>query len=102
MLIFKMENIGKKLSTEINNVNTILITSLLYFIVKTIVILLIINYMIPKLDYFGNNSNIKEHILEKNGTIWTNLIFSSPHLFISSSPHRLIASSPNFVSLPSE
>ena len=29
MLIFKMENIGKKLSTEINNINITLIISLL-------------------------------------------------------------------------
>ena len=54
LLIFNMENIGKKLSTEINSNIKELIYSNLNQSVKKTVILFIIRYIKIQLEFLGN------------------------------------------------
>ncbi len=71
ILIFNMENIGKKLSTEINKNNKKLILSSLHISVDNIVILFIINKITITDDLLVFISSKTKSFMEKNGIFWT-------------------------------
>ncbi len=71
ILIFNMENIGKKLSTEINKNNKKLILSSLHISVDNIVILFIINKITTTDDLLVFISSKTKSFMEKNGIFWT-------------------------------
>lgn len=71
ILIFNMENIGKKLSTEINKNNKKLILSSLHISVDNIVILFIINKITITDDLLVFISSKTKFFMEKNGIFWT-------------------------------
>ncbi len=71
ILIFNMENIGKKLSTEINKNNKKLILSSLHIFVDNIVILFIINKITTTDDLLVFISSKTKSFMEKNGIFWT-------------------------------
>jgi hypothetical protein len=66
-----MENIGKKLSTEINKNNKKLILSSLHISVDNIVILFIINKITTTDDLLVFISSKTKSFMEKNGIFWT-------------------------------
>lgn len=71
ILIFNMENIGKKLSTEINKNNKKLILSSLHISVDNIVILFIINKITITDVLLVFISSKTKSFMEKNGIFWT-------------------------------
>ncbi len=71
ILIFNMENIGKKLSTEINKNNKKLILSSLHISVDNIVILFIINKITITDVLLVFISPKTKSFMEKNGIFWT-------------------------------
>ena len=71
ILIFNMENIGKKLSTEINKNNKKLILNSLHISVDIIVILFIINKITITDDLLVFISSKTKSFMEKNGIFWT-------------------------------
>ena len=71
ILIFNMENIGKKLSTEINKNNKKLILNSLHISVDNIVILFIINKITIKDVLLVLISSKTISFMEKNGIFWT-------------------------------
>ena len=71
ILIFNMENIGKKLSTEINKNNKKLILSSLHISIDNIVILFIINKITITDVLLVFISSKTKSFMEKNGIFWT-------------------------------